>query len=95
MSKKSTKASRKYSASGRLKKEIQARKRHQQTKKKTELRKSGRSGRDHGSNVNGPKENKVASKHEASNSDEESDEDSENEGMEENGKTKLKFVYSL
>ena len=41
MGKKATKASRKYAASGQLKKEIQARKKHQQVKRAVERRKGG------------------------------------------------------
>lgn len=43
MGKKATKASRKYAASGQLKKEIQARKKHQQYKRTIERRKGGKS----------------------------------------------------
>ena len=41
MGKKATKASRKYAASGQLKKEIQSRKKHQQIKRNIERRKPG------------------------------------------------------
>ena len=43
MGKKAAKASRKYAASGKLKNEIQARKKHQQIKRNIERRKSGKS----------------------------------------------------
>lgn len=42
MGKKATKASRKYASSGQLKKEIQARKKHQQVKRGIERRKGGK-----------------------------------------------------
>lgn len=42
MGKKAAKASRKYAASGKLKNEIQARKKHQQIKRNMERRKSGK-----------------------------------------------------
>ena len=42
MGKKSAKATRKYAASGKLKNEIQARKKHQQIKRNIERRKSGK-----------------------------------------------------
>lgn len=42
MGKKATKASRKYASSGQLKKEIQARKKHQQVKRTIERRKGGK-----------------------------------------------------
>ena len=43
MGKKANKASRKYAASGQLKKEIQARKKHQQIKRTVERRRAGKS----------------------------------------------------
>ena len=45
MGKKANKASRKYAASGQLKKEIQSRKKHQQIKRKIERRKVGKATR--------------------------------------------------
>ncbi|KAI5120624.1 hypothetical protein M0805_009384 [Coniferiporia weirii] len=50
MGKKATKASRKYATSGQLKKEIQARKKHQQVKRTVERRKAGK-GRGKASNA--------------------------------------------
>lgn len=45
MGKKANKASRKYAATGKLKNEIQSRKKHQQIKRNIERRKAGKSGK--------------------------------------------------
>ena len=76
MGKKATKASRKYAASGQLKKEIQARKKHQQMKRTIERRKGGKgkakSGRDEKENVQAGRKGKgKASDNEGASEDDE------------------------
>ena len=77
MGKKATKASRKYAASGQLKKEIQARKKHQQMKRTIERRKGGKgrakSGRDEKENVQAGRKGKgkTSDNEDASEDDEE------------------------
>ena len=81
MGKKATKASRKYAASGQLKKEIQARKKHQQMKRTIERRKGGKgrakSGRDEKENVQAGRKGKgrASDDEDASEDEEMSDEE--------------------
>ena len=85
MGKKATKASRKYAASGQLKKEIQARKKHQQMKRTIERRKGGKgmatSGRDEKENVQAGRKGKGKAS-----DDEDASEDDEEMSDEETGK---------
>ena len=86
MGKKAKKASRKYAASGQLKKEIQARKKHQQMKRTIERRKGGKgrtkSGRDEKENVQAGRKGKGK----ASDDNDDASEDDEEMSDEETGK---------
>lgn len=81
MGKKAPKASRKYAASGQLKKEIQARKKHQQVKRNIERRKgNGRAKGDAGEKNGGIRSRTKA--------EEDSDEEHEEQSDEETGRFK-------